>query len=128
MKQKIENMRDFLNAVIESTEDAEIIAFADDEITKMNLRNEKRKSKITEAQKENAILKDKILEYVQAETQYLASDVAKDFGFSPQKASALLRQLVQEGALRVDNVRIDSKGLIKEDSDTGAIRKAYSLG
>ena len=53
--------------------------------------------KPTKAQKENEALKAEIVEYVTTEGAMRAGDVATHFGISGQKASALLKQLVDGG-------------------------------
>jgi predicted HTH transcriptional regulator len=56
----------------------------------------KRKSGKTKGQKENDVLKDEILAFMGEVGAVRAGDVATHFGISGQKASALLKQLVDE--------------------------------
>ena len=125
---KFETVREFLEGIIDAEISENFTEFAKNEIEKINQRNEKRKSKITETQKENEILKKSILEHLMLGEQYLIADLAKDFGLSPQKTSALLRQLEAEDEVSSYDVRIDTNGVIKEiEATTGRPRKAYMI-
>lgn len=124
----INTMREFLEAVTNDTENEVLANYAKEEIKKLDLRNEKRRSQQTETQKENEILKKSILEHLMLGEQYLIADLAKDFGLSPQKTSALLRQLEAEDEVSSYDVRIDTDGYIKEvEATTGRPRKAYMV-
>lgn len=126
----IETMRDFLNAVINETDNQDLKNYAEAEIEKINLRNERRKSQQTETQKENEILKDRIVEYMKNSdaNQFLAGNISSEFGISTQKASAMLRQLTQDEILLSNNVRVDTDGSIKDaEATTGRPRKAYEI-
>ena len=59
----------------------------------------KRKSGKTKGQKENDVLKSEILTFMGEVDAVRAGDVATHFGISGQKASALLKQLVDEKRL-----------------------------
>lgn len=85
--------REFFEAVmaIENV-DAEIALFAEQEITKMNERNAKRKNSPSKKSVENEPIKEKIIEVLTSEAQ-TASDIAEKVGISTQKCSALLRQI-----------------------------------
>ena len=61
-------------------------------------RNSTKSNKPTKAQRENADLKDQIVDYLTEQGgQYRAGEIAMSFGISGQKASALLNQLVKDG-------------------------------
>lgn len=63
-------------------------------------RNSTKSNKPTKAQRENADLKDQIVDYLTEQGgQYRAGEIAMSFGISGQKASALLNALVKEGRL-----------------------------
>ena len=55
--------------------------------------------KPTKIQKENVGLKDNIFAFISEEGAKRAGEVAVHFGVSGQKASALLKQMVEEGRL-----------------------------
>lgn len=106
--------REFYAKVIATTEDAEVKAFAEDKIAKMDERNEKRKVTQTPNQKENEILKAKFVEYIAVNGRKCAAEVATEFGVSPSKASSLLTQAVNAGSLASEEVRVKGKGKHKE--------------
>lgn len=96
----------------------ELQAFAEMGIEKLDKKNAQRRSSESKTAKENKPLKAEIVALLQ-ETggQYLTSEVAGHFGYSSQKASALLRDLVKDGLLEVEDVKVKGKGK----------QKAYSL-
>ena len=57
------------------------------------------KKSLTKTQKENEVLKEDMFAFVSENGQKRASEVAVYFGISGQKASALLKQLVDGGRL-----------------------------
>ena len=66
-------------------------------LAKRNAKTGTRKP--TKTQRENAELKVKLAEFVAGTDGVRAKDVAEAFEVSTQKASALLKQLVDEGSL-----------------------------
>lgn len=103
--------REFLNTVISANISDEISEFAKHEQTKLDNRNEKRRNTLTPEQKENEALKAKMLEVLTGTV--VASEVASKFGISTQKASALLRQIVEDGHATVGEVKVKGKGVVK---------------
>jgi Fic family protein len=108
--------REFFNAVINNEITDEVIAMAKAEIVKLDNRNEKRRNTLTPEQKENEALKAKMLEGLNGTV--IASEVASKYGISTQKASALLRQIVEDGKATVGAVKVKGKGTVK----------AYTIG
>lgn len=111
--------REFLQVVIATeTVTEEVKAFAQTEIEKLDARNASRSSKPTKAQIENEPIKRKIVTLLtEVGEKYVASAIAKKVEISTQKASALCRQLVDEGKLQVEEVKVPKKGK----------QKAYSV-
>ena len=113
--------REFFNAIITGTvvlnagketetsypayEDGELIGelktFAEAAIAKLDKKNEaaKGRERKSTTNPENEALKAKILEVAEPNTTYTAKAVAETLGVSTQKASALLRALVNDGSL-----------------------------
>ena len=95
-----------------------LIDFATEEIAKLDARNTSRSSKPTKTQIENEPIKTKIVELLtEVSEKYVASAIAEKVEISTQKASALCRQLVDEGKLQVEEVKVPKKGK----------QKAYSV-
>lgn len=103
-----------INAIIEkygvSGEDK---TFLEHEIELIQKRNEYKSDKPSKRQKENESVKDALLALFVAGEKYTATDLANALGidpntnttYSPQKVSALLRQLKEAGAVVSDSIK-----------------------
>lgn len=107
--------REFYNAVLTSTDNDELKAFATEAIEKLDARNAKRASKPSKKSLENEPIKAKIVEFL-ADGSHLASEIASGCEISTSKASALCRQLVESGSLTVCDVKVKGKGTQKSYS------------
>lgn len=69
------------------------------QLAKRNAKGGERK--LTKTQKENAEIKASFVEYINdhADQAFRANEIADHFGFSGQKVSALLNQLVKDGVI-----------------------------
>lgn len=108
--------REFFNAVIEGNITDEIKDFAKSQIEKLDSKNAKRKTTDSKTQKENKAIKESLLTIMEKDKVYTASEVAGmeiEGITSTQKASALLRQMVETGTLTSEEVKIKSKGKVK---------------
>ena len=110
--------KEFLTKVIETVADEELKAYAEKALEKMAARLAARKDKMTPKQEANAALKEQILAYFteNPNTALGAAAVGEMFEISTQKASPLLRQMVEAGALTVEDVKVTGKGTIKSYS------------
>ena len=113
--------REFFTAVINNQMDGteitdEMVVYAKEAIEKLDARNAKRASKPSKKSVENEPIKVKIAEYL-ADGAHLASEISTAVGFSTSKVSALCRQMVADGVLNVEDVKVKGKG----------IQKSYSL-
>ena len=105
--------RDFLKMIVNGEMNEETMAFAAAELVKMDEALEKRKGVTSKKEKENAPLRDQIFSEVLTNEWMTASAVAEAMGFSTQKASSLLRQLVKEGGVEVSEIKVPKKGAQK---------------
>lgn len=107
--------REFLTKVIASCEDETIKEYAQAKIQKLDDKNKSRKETLTKTQKENEVLKGKLLEMFQENSTavFVASEIATQFEISTQKASALCRQLAESDKLTVTEVKVTGKGKVK---------------
>lgn len=111
--------REFFTAIAENEAlPTDVRDFATSAISKLDARNEKRKDTPTKAQKENAPIKEHIVAVFNG-SPMTAAEVAEAVGVSTQKASALLRQLVADGTLSVEDVKVPKKGTVKAYSLVG---------
>ena len=102
--------REFMEMVIAETTNEEIKVFAESEIEKMDKANARRSEKRAERKAENEPIKEKIFEVLNSEDVTLASEVAEKVEISTQKASALLRQMVEDGKITSEDVKVKGKG------------------
>ena len=104
--------REFYVAIANGEMNDEVKATAAEYIAKMDEANEKRKSTLSKKQEENEAIKAEILEHLDTEAK-TATTVGELMGISTQKASALLRQLVNDGKATATEVKIPKKGTQK---------------
>lgn len=105
--------RDFLKAVMNGEINDEIKAFAEEEIEKLDTANAKRREKTSKKREENKPLLDQIYNEVLGEEPKTASEVAEVIQTSVQKASSLLRTLVDEGKAEAQEIKVPKKGKCK---------------
>ena len=103
MTNKMTN-REFLNAVVEGNLAPEIVAFANEQIAKLDEKNAMRKAKPSKARLENLELLEQVIE-IMGEKIVLAKDIAKELDVTVSKAGAVLRLGVEEGKI----VQIEGK-------------------
>jgi len=111
-------IRTFLENVVKAELSDEMTAFAKERIAKIDEKNEKKKSASSAKKVENANIKTEILEKMELGQNYRASEIGEMFGFSTQKASALLVQLEKEEKVTATEVRIKGKGKVKAYTKT----------
>ena len=106
--------REFLTAIANSTVlPTDLTDFAAEQITKLNARNEARKasSKPSKTAIANEPIKASIMSFLSKQTEpTIACVIAEGVGITTAKASSLLRQLVESGAVVKSEVKIPKKG------------------
>ena len=104
--------REFFTAIASMTNiSAELVEHAINELGKLDKRNASRAAKPTKAQKENEPIKEEIVKFLTEKGGFhTASEVMEACEISVQKASALCRQLVEEGTLTVQEIKVPKKG------------------
>ena len=101
--------RDFYNAVIAETQNAELAQFAVEALEKLDARNAKRSSTPSKVQIANEPIIKAIAEVLTSEPM-LASAIAEKCGISTQKASALVKKV---DGVNVTDVKVKGKGTQK---------------
>lgn len=108
--------REFMEAIVNFAADGKIDEdfgeFAREEIEKLDAALMKRKEKTSAKQAENVLLMDKICEIIDDEPM-TATVIGEMLEVSTQKASSLLRRMVEERRLEKIDVKIPKKGLQK---------------
>lgn len=105
--------REFYTAIKNGKIDEQVKLFASDELEKMDAVNEKRRNTLTKKAKENEPLLKQITDEILTEEPKTATDVAAILNVSVQKASGLLRRLVEDGKAAKVDVKIKGKGTQK---------------
>lgn len=105
--------RDFLKAVMNGEINDEIKAFAEEEIEKLDTANAKRREKTSKKREENKPLLDQIYNEILGKEPKTATSVAEVIQTSFQKASSLLKILVEEGKAEVQEIKVPKKGKCK---------------
>lgn len=106
-------MRQFFEAVVNGNITPAMVEKAKAEIAKLDATNAKRAEKAKEKAKENLPIKQAIYEFLKANGTKTTAEIAKGVevleGSSP-KASAMCRQMVDEGLLTSSDVSVKGKG------------------
>lgn len=104
--------REMLTSIVNGTINEEVIEKATERLEKLDAENEKRKNRVSKKALENEPVKARILE-VLGEEPKTATEIGKEVEISTQKASALLRQLVEDGKVEKTDVKVKGKGTQK---------------
>ena len=105
--------REFYTAIKNGKIDEQVKLFATEELEKMDAVNEKRRNTLSKKAKENEPLLRQITNEILTDEPKTATDVADILGVSVQKASGLLRRLVEDGKAAKVDVKIKGKGTQK---------------
>lgn len=104
--------REFYGFVAEGTVNDEVMAKAEELIEKLDAENEKRKNRVSKKALENEPIKDAIVAVLTDEPK-TATEIGEEVEISTQKASALLRQLVEAGKANKTDIKVKGKGTQK---------------
>lgn len=96
--------RDFYTAVINANINDDLTAFAKSAIEKLDKKNNDRKTKLSPNQKANEDIKTEILNLLATAPQS-AKTIVDNIGYNTQKVSALVKQLVDNGLVKVDKAK-----------------------
>lgn len=112
--------REFYNAIVTANLSDEMTEKAQALLAQIDARNEKRASTPSKTAIANAPLKNAIVALFTDEVKTLtAPEVGAHLEVSTQKASALLRQMVEGGVLTAEEVKVPKKGKVKAYSLVG---------
>jgi hypothetical protein len=101
--------REALTAIINKNITAEVIAYAQGEIAKMDARNAKRKTAEGTIKEENKPLADAILVAL-ANGTMVSPDLATAIGATTQKTNGVAGEMVKLGMLTKSKVKVKGKG------------------
>lgn len=110
-KEKTMTNREFFEAVQKGITNADVQAHATAEIDKMNARNEKRATTPSKTAVANEPIKAQILTFLtEKNEQILTSVIGEAVGISTAKASALCKQLADDGKIVGEEVKVPKIG------------------
>lgn len=104
--------RELLNTVINANLSDDVTEKATALLEQLDKRNAKRASTPSKTAVANEPIKAEIVKIV-ADGNKTASEIGTALEISTQKASALLRQLVENGTLYAEEVKVPKKGKVK---------------
>lgn len=102
--------REVYNAVLNGNTSEEVLNWFRTELSKMDTANEKRKTQPSKKDKENQPIKVSIFALLSEKGPMVASALGEALEISTSKASALCRQMVEDGRLSVAEVKSPKKG------------------
>ena len=105
--------REFYTAIMNGEIDEQVKLFASTELEKMDAANEKRRNTLSKKAQENLPLFEKIMNEILDDEPKTATDVATVLEVSVQKASGLLRRLVEDGKAEKTDIKIKGKAYTK---------------
>ena len=103
-------LRQLFTAVVEGNITPAMQEKAAAEIAKLDATNAKRAEKAKEKAKENEPIKTAIYDYLVANGTKTTAEIATAIDQTAPKASAMCRQMVEEGRLTVNDVSVPKKG------------------
>lgn len=109
-EKKAMTRREVYNAVLNGNTSEEVLNWFRTELSKMDIANEKRKTQPSKKEQENQPIKNGIFALLCERGPMVASAIGDAMGISTSKASALCRQMVDEGQLSVAEVKSAKKG------------------
>lgn len=105
--------REFLNAIVNGEINEDIKTFAEEELEKLDAANAKRREQSSKKRAENQPLLDRIYNEILGDEPKTASEVAEVIETSVQKASSLLRTLVDEDKADSTEIKVPKRGKCK---------------
>ena len=104
--------REMLTAIVNGEINEDVVEKATERLERLDAENEKRKNRVSKKALENAPILEAI-EAVLTDEPKTASVIGTEVEISTQKASALLRKLVEAGKAIKTDVKVTGKGTQK---------------
>lgn len=119
--------REFYTAIMNGEIDEQVKLFASTELEKMDAANEKRRNTLSKKAQENLPLFEKIMNEILDDEPKTATDVATVLEVSVQKASGLLRRLVEDGKAEKTDIKIKGKGSQKAYTKVEVAEESFDV-
>ena len=104
-KTVLENMRNVQEFLIANDASKNLIDFMNARIELQERKRASKSTELTETQKENLVLRDKVYSYVQANPKATAKAIASHFGISSQKLTPIMSKLLVDGSIVFETVK-----------------------
>ena len=101
----LENMRNVQAFLVEHNANSELVDFMSARIALQEKKKASKSTELTETQKENLVLRDKVYSYVQANPKATAKAIASHFGISSQKLTPIMSKLLVDGSIVFETVK-----------------------
>lgn len=83
----------------------DMVNFIDSRITLQVNKSNRRSTELTETQRENLILKDKVYSFIANNPKCTAKIIAQHFGISSQKLTPIVSKLLVDGSIVFETVK-----------------------
>ena len=83
----------------------DMVNFIDSRITLQTNKSNRRSTELTETQRENLILKDKVYNFIANNPKCNAKIIAQHFGISSQKLTPIVSKLLVDGSIVFETVK-----------------------
>lgn len=83
----------------------DMVNFIDSRITLQVNKSNRRSTELTETQRENLILKDRVYTFIQQNPKCTAKIIAQHFGISSQKLTPIVSKLLVDGSIVFEIVK-----------------------
>lgn len=101
----IENMNAVKMFLVENNASQELVDFMDARIALQERKRVSKSTELTETQKENLVLKDKVFSFIQENPKSTAKIIAQHFGISSQKLTPIMSKLLVDGSVVFETVK-----------------------
>ena len=101
----LDNMRNVQEFLIENNASQELVDFMGARIALQEKKRASKSTELTETQKENLMLKDKVYTFIQANPKSTAKIIAQHFGISSQKLTPIMSKLLVDGSVIFETVK-----------------------
>lgn len=101
----LEHMQSVKAFLVANNATQELVDFMDARIALQEKKRANKSSELTETQKENLVLKDKVFSFIQENPKSTAKIIAQHFGISSQKLTPIMSKLLVDGSVVFETVK-----------------------
>ena len=101
----LSNMQSVRAFLVENNATQELVDFMDARIALQEKKRASKSTELTETQKENLVLKDKVFSFIQENPKSTSKNIASHFGISSQKLTPIMSKLLVDGSVVFETVK-----------------------